>query len=112
MKLYPIAALLLALPFATAAEDDVHPELGAKYSLDLGLFFPERDIVLQAGATGLRGVDFVSEFGLEKHDQTFAIDFRWRFGETSLSRSNPRMPPASSSLRSLRDIAVCKKMRS
>ena len=81
MKLYPIAALLLALPFATAAQDDVHPELGAKYSLDMGLFFPERDIVIQAGVTGLRGVDFTGELGLEKHDQMFAIDFRWRFGE-------------------------------
>jgi hypothetical protein len=81
MKLLPIAALLLALPFATAAQDDVHPVLGAKYSLDMGLFFPERDIVLAAGLTGVREIDFESELGLEKHDQIFAIDFRWRFGE-------------------------------
>lgn len=81
MKLFPIAALLLALPLAVVAQDDVHPELGAKYSLDLGLFFPERDIVLEAGATGLRGVDFTSQLGLEKHDQMFAVDFWWRFGE-------------------------------
>lgn len=85
MKYLPItfSALLLAVSFPAIAQDSVHPELGSKYSLDLGLFFPEREIRLKAGVTGpgARNIDFGSEFGLEKHDQMFAIDFRWRFGE-------------------------------
>ena len=85
MKYFPvtISALLLAASFPVAAQDDLHPELSSKYSLDLGLFFPEREIRLQAGAVGpgARGVDFNSVFGFEKHDQMFAIDFKWRFGE-------------------------------
>jgi hypothetical protein len=78
-----ISFLLLVASFPAAAQDSVHPELSSKYSLDLGLFFPERKIELQAGVTapGARRVDFGSEFGLSKHDQMFAIDFRWRFGD-------------------------------
>lgn len=73
--------LLLMASFATLAQDSVHPELGSKYSLDLGLFFPEREMNFQAGLTGARNIDFNSEFGLDKHDQMFAIDFKWRFGK-------------------------------
>jgi len=78
-----ISVLLLVASFPTAAQDSVHPELSSRYSLDLGLFFPKREIQLKAGVTvpGARDIDFGSEFGLEKRDQTFAIDFRWRFGE-------------------------------
>jgi hypothetical protein len=78
-----ITVLLLGLSFPATAQDSVHPELSSKYSLDLGLFFPERDIQLKAGVTapGARRIDFGSEFGLKKHDQMFAVDFKWRFGE-------------------------------
>ena len=78
-----LVVLLLGAPFPTAAQDDVHPELSSRHSLDLGLFFPEREIRLQAGLAlpGVPDVDFGSEFGLEKHDQMFALDYRWRFGE-------------------------------
>ena len=85
MKYFPIviSAVLLVASFPIAAQDNVHPELSSKYSLDLGLFFPERSVKLRAGvaAAGTRDIDFGSEFGLEKHDQMGAIDFRWRFGE-------------------------------
>jgi hypothetical protein len=84
MRLFPIALsiLLLAASLPVAAQDSVHPDLDSRYSLDLGLFFPERKIRLQAGlAPGTTRIDFGREFGLEKKDQMFAVDFRWRFGE-------------------------------
>jgi hypothetical protein len=84
MKLLPatISILLLAMSFPIVAQDGVHPDLRSKYSLNLGMFFPEREIRLQAGVTpGARGIDFKSEFGLKKHDDEFAFDFKWRFGE-------------------------------
>jgi len=85
MKLFPvtISLVLLATPLPVGAQDNVHPELSSKYSLNLGVFFPEREIELQAGLStpGTRSIDFGGEFGLEKHDNLFAIDFKWRFGE-------------------------------
>ncbi len=85
MKSFPltISLLLLAISLPVAAQDSVHPELGAKYSLDLGLFFPEREMQLEAGVDvpGQGVIDFGTAFGLEKKDQMFAVDFKWRFGE-------------------------------
>lgn len=80
---FPITLLFLVVSYPTAAQESVHPELGSRYSLDLGLFYPERQIKLNAGVTvpGDRDIDFGSEFGLEKRHQAFAVDFRWRFGE-------------------------------
>ena len=85
MKIFAVtlSLLLLTATFPAAAQDDVHPELISKYSLDFGLFYPERQIKLNAGVTvpGDRDIDFGDEFGLEKRHQSFAVDFRWRFGE-------------------------------
>ena len=85
MKPFFVTALFLLLGISVPAlgQENLHPEINSKFSLDLGMFYPEREVKLQAGvsAGGTRKVDFGSEFGLEKHDRTFAIDFKWRFGE-------------------------------
>lgn len=85
MKFLPvtICIFLLATTAPVAAQDSVHPELGSKYSLDVGVFFPESKLKLQAGVTlpVVREIDFGTEFGLERHDHLFGIDFKWRFGE-------------------------------
>ena len=85
MKLFPvtISVVLLAASLPVAAQNSVHPELDSKYSLNLGMFFPEREIQLQAGLTTPGTRDSVSgaELGFDKHDNLFAIDFKWRFGE-------------------------------
>ena len=78
-----IALLLIVLPIGAIAEESVHPEVSSKYTVDLGVFFPDRDMTLGAGVAtrGPRGVDFSTQFDLEKSDEIFAIDFNWRFGE-------------------------------
>lgn len=85
MRTYTLGAalLLFAVAFPATAQDDVHPELGARYSLDVGMFFPERSMTLGANLQdpGSRSVDFGGEFDLDKKDQTGEIDLHWRFGE-------------------------------
>lgn len=77
------AMLLLAMSFPVTAQEDIHPELTAKYSLDMGVFYPERSLAFGAGATapGDGTIDFGGQFGLDRKDELLEIDFQWRFGE-------------------------------
>jgi hypothetical protein len=63
---------------------DVHPSLTEKFVLDVGMFFPSRSFEINvdgsiAGANP--NIDFEDEFGLNRSDETFAIEFGWRFGK-------------------------------
>lgn len=77
------ALLLVAVAFPAAAQDDVHPELNSRWSLDLGVFFPARSMSLGANVQGFSGrdVDFGRQFDLDRRHETFEIDLQWRFGE-------------------------------
>lgn len=82
----PFAAILLICsPLAVCADQssDMHPYLTDTFFLDLGAFFPERRLNLSVnGSTGDLNpvVDFSEELGLKQSDETFALDFGWRFG--------------------------------
>jgi hypothetical protein len=63
---------------------NVHPSLTEKFVLDVGIFFPSRSFEIHVDgnlAGGNPSIDFEDEFGLNKSDETFAIDFGWRFGK-------------------------------
>jgi hypothetical protein len=77
-------AQLCCLPLTYADETDVHPFLTEKYMVGLGVFFPERTVRMRVdGPTGgIRDeIDFESEFGLKRSDETFSLNFGWRLGE-------------------------------
>ena len=85
---------------------NVHPSLTEKFVLDVGVFFPSRNFEIHVNgniAGGNETIDFENEFGLNKSDETFAIDFGWRFGKKwSLlghSTSNQAAPEARFSMR-------------
>ena len=66
------------------AQDGVHPYLTDKFSLDLGVFFPERQVTMGIdGPIGLPGedIDFDKSFGIKKSEELFSLNFGWRFGE-------------------------------
>ena len=78
--------LLIGASPALCAEEtsELHPSLTQRFSLDAGMFFPDRRFTL--GADGSLGdnerfIDFEEELHLKGRDQTFAVDFRWRFSE-------------------------------
>lgn len=82
-----IAALLLFGSACLAAEDreDSHPFMSDTFFIDVGMYFPAREIALSVNGP-IRGaqqqdIDFESEFGLKKSDETFALNLGWRFGE-------------------------------
>jgi len=73
-----------ALSLPAEAQDGVHPHLTDKFSLDLGVFFPERTVTMSIdGPVTAAGEDinFEESFGLKKSDEVFSLNFGWRFGE-------------------------------
>ena len=63
---------------------DIHPYLSDRFFLDVGAFFPDRRLNLSVdGSTGGDNplIDFSEEFRLKRSDETFALDFGWRFGK-------------------------------
>jgi len=88
---YIMSVVLVSMLFAVDAhtlraedQDDVHPYLTEKFFVDLGAYFPNREVQFQVDGT-LAGqnadIDFETAFGLDKSDQTFSLNFGWRFGE-------------------------------
>lgn len=74
---------LAAAPIALAQEDDdLHPLLTDKVTMDIGIFFPERDKSLSVDGT-VSGeneeFDFDSRFNRGSTDDIFAAEIAWRF---------------------------------
>ena len=66
------------------AQDGIHPYLTDKFFVDLGVYFPNRELAFRVNGTLDTPndiIDFDGEFGLDKSDQTFSLNFGWRFGE-------------------------------
>jgi len=65
-----------------ADSDDLHPYLTSKYTLDLGMFYPDRKLDLRVNGS-LVGDNIEFEFDegirLERADATIAAEFSWRF---------------------------------
>lgn len=73
-----------ALSLPAEAQDGVHPYLTEKFSLDLGVYFPERRVSMSVDGpvVGIgEDIDFEESFGLRKSDEIFSLNFGWRFGE-------------------------------
>ena len=64
--------------------EDVHPYLTETFFIDLGVFFPDRDTRL--GVDGIitgenDDFEFAQATGVQEDDETFSMDFGWRFGK-------------------------------
>lgn len=76
----------LTIPqFAAATEpDDVHPYLENGFSLDLGIFFPDRKLGIRVNGSvaGINDeIDFDERLRLDRNDDTFSAQLSWRFGD-------------------------------
>ena len=63
---------------------DIHPYLADKFILEVGGYFPERTVKISAGIDGSNDhyeIDFSEGFGISSTDETFSLDFSWRFGK-------------------------------
>ncbi len=74
----------LAAPRLSVAEetDELHPYLDSGFSLDLGIFYPDRKLDL--GVNGTIGVindeiDFDKRTQLDSADNTFSAELAWRY---------------------------------
>ena len=79
-----VCALCLAVPQLTVAAEteDVHPYLENGFSLDLGIYFPDRTMDLRVNGS-LRGINdeihFDERVRLKRDDDTFSAQLSWRF---------------------------------
>jgi hypothetical protein len=76
--------LVSLLATAALADDDVHPFISSKYSIQLGGYFPTKDTRLSVDGTIAgteREFDFERSTGLRSSDEVFMLEFKWRFGE-------------------------------
>jgi hypothetical protein len=73
----------VGLQVAKAAEtDDLHPYLESGFSLDLGMFFPDRhlDLSVNGSIADINDeIDFDKGLKLGSADSTFAAELSWRF---------------------------------
>lgn len=81
-----LALLALAAPTSAIAGDawDVHPYLTDKFTVGLGVFFPERSFKIGVDASvpgGERGIDLSKEFNIRSSETTEALELGWRFSK-------------------------------
>lgn len=81
-----VSVLLLAAtePAFADEQEDGHAYFTNKFTLDLGMFYPERQVAIRVnGSLGgqNRTIDFDDGLGLKDSDETFSLNFGWRFGE-------------------------------
>jgi len=79
-----VCLLCIAAPQLTdaAESDDVHPFLERGFSLDFGVFFPDRKLDVRVNGTLADindEIDFDEGFRLGNTDETFAAELSWRF---------------------------------
>ncbi len=79
-----VCLLCFAAPKLTIAaeSEDLHPFLERGFSLDVGVFFPDRHLDLSVNGTvgGINEeIDFDQDFQLGSADETFAAEISWRF---------------------------------
>jgi hypothetical protein len=74
-------ASLFSNSVAAQTAEEYHPILTDEFHLGVGLFFPKKSITLQVdGSSPEDEIDFDEALGVDDHDLTGLIDFRWRFG--------------------------------
>jgi len=81
---YFVCLLGFAAPQLTIAaeSENLHPFLQRGFSLDVGVFFPDRHLDLSVNGTiaGINeDIDFDQGFQLGSADETFAAELSWRF---------------------------------
>ena len=64
-----------------ASEEDVHPLLTSGISVDLGMFFPDRelDLSVSGSLSPNEEIDFDTGFSLGNADRTWSGEMAWRF---------------------------------
>ena len=79
-----VCMLCFACPQLTVAaeSEDLHPYLKSGFSLDLGVFFPDRELDLRVNGSLVGDndeIDFDRRRRIKKSDEVFAAELSWRF---------------------------------
>ena len=73
-----------AKPLVAEEPSGVHPHLTDTFSVDLGMYFPDRRLSVSVeSSTGGLGdmIDFQSDLQNARSDEVFSLNVGWRFGE-------------------------------
>ncbi len=83
-RLYLLFALALVVspgPSSADETDELHPLLTNGFSIDVGIFYPDRELDLRVDGTlgPNEEIDFDTGLNLGNSDEVFAGEFAWRF---------------------------------
>ncbi|MFT5501813.1 MAG: hypothetical protein ACI88G_001952 [Woeseiaceae bacterium] len=81
--LFFVLAFVVSAPSRAAVSGDAHPYLTEKFFVDVGIFFPKRELRISVeGIDGItnQDIDFDDELDLSKNDETVSLNFGWRIG--------------------------------
>ncbi len=95
-------SMVTGQPAAAQENDDLHPLLTDRVTIDIGIYFPSRDVDLSVNGS-IAGIndefDFDSTFNLGSSDDIFAGEIAWRFrGRWSLLAQYFKSSDASSAV--------------
>ena len=81
-----LCAISSAMPIAALADqpNDLHPLLVNGFSLDVGVFYPDRNLNLRVNGTTAPindPIDFDEAFKLKNASEVFAAELAWKFSE-------------------------------
>ena len=82
-KLVPLCLVSL-LATAANAEDEIHPFISDKFSVQMGAFLPSKGLKLSVDGTAAAAnqeFDWEAATGLRDDDEIFMLEGKWRFGE-------------------------------
>lgn len=79
-----IVLLAVTMPCTASAQssEELHPFLQRGFWVDVGMFFPDRELNLRVNGSlvGINDpIEFDERFGLENADETFAGELAWRY---------------------------------
>jgi hypothetical protein len=84
VKKFNTLCLLSLLGGTAVAQDEVHPFISDKFSVQMGVFMPSKNLELSVDGTvaGIsQGFDWEAATGFEDDDEVFMLEGKWRFGE-------------------------------
>ena len=79
----PVFCCLFVAPVVASEEASVHPFLTSKYSINIGIFSPNKELAFRVDGTAGgedTGIDFDEQFDLGHTEDVLALEFTWRFG--------------------------------
>jgi hypothetical protein len=82
--LFLFLALVVSAPSRAATSGDAHPYLTERFFIDVGIYFPKRELRISVDGTDdatITDIDFDDDLDLSANDETASLNFGWRLSQ-------------------------------